>query len=127
MTRNEPMFLDVNEQYELCRFPDPNGQWSLRLKLPDNDRAHRRYLDELETQMVEAALNAPRSENRTQQVDESPPWTKVVDGLPKTGHDVWLILECGSELTHAVMQKDGDWCWKDIVLPADQAEYWRPM
>jgi hypothetical protein len=60
-SRSEPLFLEVNDQYELCRFPGPEGKWSLRLKLPNDDRAHRRYLDLFEVQMIEAALNAVSS------------------------------------------------------------------
>lgn len=53
--RGEPVFLNVGKSYELCRFPG-TGEWSLRLKLEDGDVSHVRYLDECETEMVEAAL-----------------------------------------------------------------------
>lgn len=51
----EPIFLNVGKTHELCRFPT-TGQWSLRLKLADDDVSHQRYLNEHEVAMVEAAL-----------------------------------------------------------------------
>lgn len=52
----EALFLNIGKTHELCRFPE-TGEWSLRLKLQDDDVAHIRYLDELEVDMVEAALD----------------------------------------------------------------------
>lgn len=72
-------------------------------------------------------LRSTPSATRTITKDESPPWTNTSKGLPEVGVDVWLILECGSELTHASRQADGDWFWRGLTFNADTGEYWRPM
>lgn len=59
--------------------------------------------------------------------DESPLWTRTYDAMPAVGLDVELILECGSELTHAHLQTDGEWYWHGLNIKGDEAEYWRPM
>lgn len=52
----QPRFIDVAGEYEICRFD--NGAWSLRDKLPDGDRAHVRYLSPFEQGLVEGALRS---------------------------------------------------------------------
>lgn len=55
LTSRAPIFINVGTTHELCRFPE-TGEWSLRVKQPDDDVAHVRYLDNFEAEMVEAVL-----------------------------------------------------------------------
>lgn len=106
MDKSNPVFINVGETHQLCRFP-MTGQWSLRLKLLGQDITHVRYLSCFEVLMVEAALNEPRSESRSTVIEEV---AKEIESAPLTyaGPDPHVVSDLRYLIVCAIRDMKGE-------------------